>query len=156
MTEIRSYILSVTAAAVLCAMITALAGKGGTLASLLKLMTGVVLAAVVIRAIAEVTTVNLNHYLDTLNADAMAAVEAGTVLANERTTARIKEQLESYILDKAAALKLDISVEVTLDEHTRLPAAVEIFGAASPSAREALNAMLRDDLGIPVEGLIWK
>lgn len=156
MTDIRSYILSVTAAAILCAMITALAGKGGSQASLLKLMTGVVLAAVVIRPVAEVTTVNLNRYLDTLNADAMAAVEAGTMLAKEKTTARIKEQLESYILDKAAALKLDISVEVTLDERTRLPAAVEIYGTASPSARESLNAMLCSDLGIPVEGLIWK
>lgn len=156
MEPIRSYILSVTAAAILCAMITSLTGKGGSLASLSKLMSGVILAAVVIRPLAEMTTVNLNRYLDTLNADAMAAVEAGTTIAKDKTAARIKEQLESYILDKAAVLKLDISVEIILDERTQVPTVVKINGAASPSARSALNTILRDDLGIPAEGLIWK
>lgn len=156
MEEIRSYILSVTAAAILCAMVTALAGKGGTLSALLKLMTGVVMAAVVISPLVKVSAVNLNRYLDSLNLDAVAAVEAGTNSAREQIQARIKEQLESYILDKAAGLSVDMSVDVVLDGETMLPASVIIEGRASPYARTVMENILQEDLGIPLEALTWK
>lgn len=156
MEEIRSYILSVTAAAILCAMVTALAGKGGPLSALLKLMTGVVMAAVVISPVVKVSTVNLNRYLDSLNLDAIAAVDAGTNSTREQTHARIKEQLESYILDKAAGLSVDMSVDVVLDGETMLPASVTIEGNASPYARTVMKNILHEDLGIPLEALTWK
>lgn len=155
MEGIRSYILSVTAAAMLCALITSLAGKGSSVSVLIKLLAGVVMAAVVISPVAEMTTVNLGRYLDTLNLDAMAAVEAGTKYAQEETRGRIKDQLESYILDKAAQLSLDINVELVLDEETMVPVSAVVDGPASPHARAAMEAILRDDLGIPAEAVRW-
>jgi len=154
MEAISSYILSVIAGAMLCAVVIALAGNGST-GKLLKLMSGIVMAAVVIRPMTEVTTVNLSRYLDSLNADAMAAVAEGTDYARKETEKRIKTNLESYILDKAAALSLDITVDLTLNTQTMLPSAVVIAGNASPHARAVISAVLTDDLGIPAEALTW-
>ena len=156
MEALRSYILSVSAAAIFCGMVTALAGKSGTASSVLKLMTGVVMAVVIIRPITEVSAVNLGRYLDVLNADAAAAVEAGTAYAKSETSLRIKQQLEAYILDKAGDLSLDISADVALDEQAMVPAAVVIRGEASPYARSVLETLLREELGIPEEGITWK
>ena len=155
MEAISSYILSVIAGAMLCAVVITLAGNGST-GKLLKLMSGLVMAAVVIRPMTEVTTVNLSRYLDLLNADAIAAVAEGTDYARKETERRIKTNLESYILDKAAALSLDITVDMTLNTKTMLPSAVVIAGNASPHARAVICAVLTDDLGIPAEALTWK
>lgn len=154
MEAFTSYILSVTAAAMLCAMFTTLAGNGST-GKLLKLMTGIVMAAVVIRPMTEITTVNFNRYLDSLNADAMAVVAEGTAYAQQETEGRIKSMLESYILDKAAALSLDITVDLCVDTQTMLPVSVVIAGNASPHARAAMEAVILNDLGIPTEALSW-
>ena len=156
MEDIRSYILSVTAAAVLCALVTVLAGKGGTLPALVKLMCGIVLAATVIYPLAGFSAVNLSQYLEQIQFDASAAVEAGTFLSKEQTSTRIKEALETYILDKAAALSANICVEVTLEEDGMTPAGATMEGSISPFARIELETMILDELGIPREALRWK
>lgn len=157
MEEIRAYILSVTAGAVLCALVSVLAGKGTTTAALLKLMTGVVLAAIVIHPLADFSAVNLDRYLDALDLDAQAAVEAGTSASRDAAEARIKDGLEAYILDKAAQLSLELSVEITLtDDGSMVPAAVVLEGTASPAARSRMESILAEELGIPTEAQTWK
>ena len=156
MEDFRTYILSVTAASILCAVLTALAGKGGSTASLMKLMSAVVLAAVIISPVANFTSVNLNRYLDDLNDLAAEAVANGTEATQESVRKRIIEASEAYILDKAALYELDIDVTVELDEEQLVPTFVEIQGAVSPAARRALEAMLQQDLGIPPEAQRWK
>ena len=155
MEEFRTYILSVTAAGILCAMVNTLAGKG-TYSSLLKLMTGVVLATVVISPVASIPAVNLTRYLDALELDAAEAVEAGTRYSREQSQARITEDLEAYILDKAEELGMEITVALTLDEETMVPASVTIEGSASPHARTVMESILQEYLGIPLEALTWK
>lgn len=157
MEEVRAYILSVTAAAILCAIVSTLAGKGGSLGSLMKLMTGVVLSMVIISPLAKISVGNLDRYLDDLNLSATSAVEAGTVATQEAISNRIKAGVEAYILDKAAQLSLDVTVEVTLTEDgTMVPAAVVLEGAVSPYAKSRMETILKDDLGIPVEAQTWR
>ena len=156
MEQLRSYILSVSAAAVLCGIVTTLAGKNSTISALLKLMTGTVMAIVVIRPITEVSAVNLNRYLDILNADTAAIVEAGTQYTESKLQQRIKQQLEAYILAKAESLSLHIRVDVGLTADTMLPSSVVITGRVSPQARRIMETMLRDELGISLEMVTWK
>lgn len=154
MTEIPSYIMSVTAAAVLCAVVGVLAGDG-TAGKLLKLMTGIVMAVVVIRPIAGIGTVNLNRYLEQLNLDALEAVAEGSEYTREETASRIKQELESYILGKAASLSAEITVEVTLHDQTMLPVSAVITGRVSPYAKGVMEDVFAEDLGIPTEALTW-
>lgn len=153
MAGISSYILSVTAASILCFIVAVLAGNG-IAGKLIKLMTGVVMAVVVIRPVTETTTINLNSYLKQLNLDARAVIAEGTDYARRETGTRIKQELESYILDEAAALSMDITVELTLNDQM-LPVSVVITGDASPYARQAIEDVITDELGIPTEALIW-
>ena len=154
MEGIGTYILSAAAAGILCAVIASLGGKGSH-GSILKLMCGIVLTAVIIRPITTIAPVNLNRYLHQLDREAEAVVAAGIQNARDTLRDRISQALEAYIINKAADLGLHITVALALDDQEPVPASVVISGTASPYARSALSAILRDDLGIPTESQIW-
>ena len=155
MEALRSYILSVTAAGILCAVIGCLGGKGSH-ASILKLMCGIVLTAVIIKPVLSAAPINLSRYLKQLESDAASVVAAGLRSSNDAVRKRISGELEAYILDKAGELGIQITATVTLDDQDAVPASVVISGSASPHARSAMTDILQDHLGIPAEALIWK
>lgn len=156
MEGIRAYILSVTAAAILCALVCTLAGKGNTLSTLIRLLSGIVLAAVVVSPLVDSSSINLKQFLHQLDLDAADAVNAGITISKEQTSVRIRDSLEAYILDKAEELSADISVELTLAEDTLEPIEVTLEGNISPFAKNELETMIRQDLGIPREAVKWK
>ena len=156
MEELRSYILSVTAAAILCVLVTTLVGKGSNIGSLLKLITGMILTAVILRPMVSIGDINLHRYLEQLNDKAASAVDQGTAASQTALRTGILENLEAYILDKAAKHGLVLDVSVTLDEASMAPVGVVISGAVSPFAKMELQAILEEDLGIPQEAQIWK
>lgn len=154
MEALRTYILSVIATGILCAVIGSLGGKGSH-GSILKLMCGIVLTAVILRPILSLPPVDLSRYLHLLDTDAAAAVDAGLLKSKAAARDRISQELEAYILDKAGELGLQITVSLMLDEQDPVPASVTITGDASPHARSVMSGILRDDLGIPTELLVW-
>lgn len=156
MEDLRSYILAVTAAAILCALVAALAGKGGSIASIMKLLTGMVLTAVILQPIVQISDINLHRYLDELNENAAAAVSRGTAASQTELRTSILQKTEAYILDKAAKYGLALEVSVTLDDDTMAPVAAVITGSVSPSAKMELQTMLEEELGIPQEAQTWK
>lgn len=156
MGDIRAYVLSVTAAAILCGLVNVLIGKTGTVAALTKLLTGVVLAAAVLRPLGGLAIGDLDAYLQSLDMDAQAAAAVGTEMTREAMAARIKEQTEAYILDKAASLQMDVTVEVILDDGDMpVPVGVILTGSASPYAKSTLESMISEELGIPKEEQKW-
>ena len=155
MEGLQSYILSVTAAGILCAVISCLGGKGSH-GPILKLMCGIVMTAVIIKPVLSAAPINLSRYLKQLDADAASVVESGLRSSDEALRERITGELEAYILDKAGELGLQITAAVTLDDQDAAPASVVISGSASPHARSAMTEMLREELGIPAEALEWK
>lgn len=90
------------------------------------------------------------RYMD----DAEDAAAMGENLARDSMADIIKEETEAYILDKAADLHANLRVEVAVGEDN-LPAAVTIFGEASPYARRQIQAMIANDLGISKENQKW-
>ena len=156
MDAIGTYIYSIAAAAILCAVLGVLAGKSGILSPLMKLMCGVVMTAVVAGPISNFQGISLNRYLDQLNMDAQAFADHGTENSREALQNRIIASSEAYILDKAAAYRLNLVVSVALDEQSMTPIAVEIQGDAAPAAKTALQNVIAQDLGIPPEAQIWK
>lgn len=155
MEGLRTYILSVTAAGILCAVIGRLVGKG-SYGSILKLMCGIVMTAVIIKPVMSVAPINLSRYLNQLDTDAAAVIDTGLQYSREATRDRISRELEAYILDKAGELGLHITVTLALNERELFPETATITGPASPHARSAITEILREDLGIPAESLIWK
>jgi hypothetical protein len=153
MDAIKDYLLTVTAAALVCGIVTGLAGKS-SISKLLKLLCGLFLAATVIKPAVEVRIENIYDFTENLAADREIAVSQGEYVASEEMKRIIKQKTETYILDKAKALGAEITVEVVLEDY--IPASVTIMGDISPYAKSNLSAIIGQELDIPPEEQIWK
>ena len=156
MEQVRTYLLSVIAAAVICSLVTAIPGKAGSISSILKLMMGIFMAVTVLSPFVSFRLPNIQSYMDAFHADASDAVEAGQHLADSEMRQLIKDRVEAYILDKATAYGVDLTVEVSLtNDGVPVPCGVKLSGAVSPYAKLQLMKMLSEDLGIGKENQIW-
>lgn len=150
---IKEYLISVTAAALICGAISSLTSKNASISKLMQLLCGLFLAITVIKPIVEVKLDNIDSFTDLLVVDGEIAASTGKEMAAEEMKRIIKERTEAYILDKAKSLGTEIEVEVILEDLT--PAGAIITGSVSPFARSSLSTSISQDLGIPPEGQIW-
>jgi len=156
MDSVRQYILSVIAAASICGCFSALFTNKNTFGGIVKMLTGLFLTITVISPIAKVNFHNYTTYFDDLTIKAEDAASYGSQMAEDSMRTIIKSQTEAYILDKANALGLNLSVEVILDDADSLtPCAITLNGAASPYAKSRLQQYIIQDLGIPKECQEW-
>lgn len=156
MDAIRQYITTIITAAMLCAVVSALLGKKGTIGALIKLICGVFLSLTIIRPVADVEIDNILTISLPYEKEAAEAVMTGERMMEDSLGAIIKTQTEAYILDKAEALGIMVSVEVTVGEgQPPVPTAVVIRGDVSPYAKGRLKAMIEEDLGITKENQLW-
>lgn len=156
MDDIRQYLLSVVSAAVISALAINVIGKKGIYASVVKLLAGLFLSITVISPWAKLQIGDLSSYLDNLELDAADVIAKGEYMAADAAGTIIKDQLEAYILDKASAIGIQVKVEVVLtDTDPPVPCSVTISGAASPYAKQRLQQMIADELGIPKENQSW-
>ncbi len=155
--NIKGYILSIIAAAILCAVISGLVEQKTATGQLIRLLGGILMAITVIAPITSIRFTNITDYLNDLTVSANVYVEQGTVAAQESIGGIIKSQTQAYILDKANRMGLEIAVEVELDDsNDQSPSGVTITGALSPYAKEILSSYITDTLGIAKENQQWK
>lgn len=147
------YICTVTAAALVVAILTALSGSG-TMGALVKLVAGVFMALTVVSPLLKLELPDPQAWMSGFEIDGEAAAASGQALADEAYQAIIKQRTEAYILDKAARYGADLEVEVTLDDQG-IPVAVTLHGNVSPAARAALTKELALDLGLGEEVQQW-
>ena len=154
---IRSYILTLTAAGILCALVRSLGGKGGRGRGL-SLACG---AFLILAALGPFRSFPLEvsgeNWQDLEYRVAREQRAAETRILNE-TNAVIREKTEAYILDKGKAMGAELEVEVTLEtkEGISIPAEVTIRGEYSPYIKQSLGHMLKEDLGIPEQAQRWR
>ena len=156
MEQIRQYLLSVIAAAILCGIVNTIIGKKGAYFAIVRLICGLFMALTVISPLVKIQLNDLTDYVNGLSWQANTAVANGEAMALDEMGAIIKAQTEAYILDKAVSMELDIDVEVTLSsEMPPIPCTVTVKGAVSPYAKEVLRKYIANDLGIPEEDQLW-
>ena len=152
----REYILRVVAAAMICAVAGVLLPPKNAAGQIVKLLCGVLLTVTIISPLTKVSFRNITHYFDALSVDADAYVENGSKLKQEKLAAIIKERTESYILDKAGQMGLQISVEVALDEdNNSIPCGITVIGQVSAYSKKILSGYINDTLGIAKEKQVW-
>ena len=157
MDGIREYLISVTAAAVLCGILKSLMGEKGNSASLVRLICGIFLALTVIRPLKELTLTDISLLPSGLMAEARATSGEGVDYTRQTKADLIKQQCEAYILDKAQTLGAGIQVEIRISEDGEpIPVASMITGNLSPYAKNQLSSTLEKDLGISQEDQKWK
>ena len=156
MENIRQYLLSVTASAIICSLITSITEKKGTYAAIVRMLCGLFMAITMISPLLHIRLSDFSVYYGSIMADADTAASNGSFMANEAMAAIIKRETETYILDKASSMGLSLEVEVSLsDSDTQQPQKVWLRGAASPYAKQKLKEMIANDLGIPEENQTW-
>lgn len=154
MEELRQYAFTLVAAALLCGIVISLAGSGST-GELVRILCGVVLTLAVL---APVRKLDLSELLQELIPEQLTveAVEQGEAFAQQARADIIKSETEAYILDKAAGLDTEISVEVILSpDELPAPVGVRISGEVSPYVRSQLEEILISDLSIAKEDQSW-
>ena len=154
MDEIRKYVISIVAAAIICAIINCIVNKKSAAGGIIKFLCGLFMTITAISPWVGLRLPDELTFWEGFRAEAQAAVSEGEAARTEMESKIIKEQLETYILEKANSLELHISVSVTLDDSF-LPELVIIQGDASPYAKSKLNYYVRDNLGITEDKLKW-
>ena len=156
MEDIRAYILSVVASAVICGSLQTLFGKKGGTATLISALCGIFMAFVLITPLRELDFSVYGDYFSGFMEEAEAVVQEGENDALQEQRTFIKKETEAYILDKAVSLGADISVSVTVSDSAPLtPIKITIKGAVSPYVKKVLKSYLEEQFGIPEEAQIW-
>lgn len=155
MRDLAEYIISVSAAALVCGILNSMIPKG-TAKEVLKLVSGLFLVFCVISPVSNLRLPELADIGETIREEAATAVEDGEEMATESVRDSISQQLEAYILDKASSMGLDIEVEVFLkQDDSFLPESVTIRGSAAQQQKKELLEELTDALGITQEDITW-
>ena len=146
MDAIRKYLISLCAAALLCALVRALV-PGGRMKKLCSLLSGI-------------SGWQLSDFAQELSKMQVAAEQARTgveIRNREALCAIIKSKTEAYIWDKAQELDLSVSIEVMVeaDGSYPYPSGVQITGAFTPQQRKTLEAYIEENLAIGKERQIW-
>ncbi len=157
MDHLRGYLLTVIAAAIISGIAVKLIGKKGLHGTLIQLLTGLFLSITVISPLARVKIDNFTAYLSGLEADASAIIADAEKATTAAKVKIIKEEVETYILDEAKKLGLDLEVTVTFASGSEfLPDIVNINGAVAPYKKRILQDVIQEELGIPEEKQMWK
>lgn len=156
MDAIRKYLISLCAAALLCALVRALV-PGGRMKKLCSLLCGIFLMTA---ALSGISGWQLSDFAQELSKMQVAAEQARTgveIRNREALCAIIKSKTEAYIWDKAQELDLSVSIEVMVeaDGSYPYPSGVQITGAFTPQQRKTLEAYIEENLAIGKERQIW-
>ncbi len=154
MGAICRYIVSVTAASIICGIVMGISQKNNT-QPILKLVCGLFLAFTVIKPITQIELTELAEVSTPYTKNAVQAAALGENLSREAMADIIKAETEAYILEKAAALNVSLKVEVTVDGDPPVPTAVRLSGEVSPYAKQQLQQILCEELDIAKENQQW-
>lgn len=156
MESLGNYILSVTSAAILLAVLLTLLSKNGSTSSLLRLIGGLFLTFTLVVPLTDLKLDDIFDSFLNISSDGNSIAAYGQECYQTELASIIKQRCEAYILDKAASCQASLEVEVTLSQESiPVPIAARLQGNVSPYARNSLEQWLQHDLGIPKEQQIW-
>lgn len=153
----KGYLLSLTAAAILSALISQLAPKGASGRGA-RIAAGLLILVAAFAPIGKMDTLSAAQDLmkgmtgDPLQTDFLSKSN------RELMSSLISGEAEAYILDKALALGFapEVTVTVSVRENYPVPWTVTLEGEMTDVQRSALSKIIFKDLDIPEERQEWK
>ena len=152
----KGYLIEITAAAILAALIRKLAPKSGAGRGA-RLGAGLLVLLCLLQPLGRFYRDGTALFSwDWGQVDPMASDEVSKE-ANRLMESLITQQAEAYILDKARAMGLEaeVTVKVRLEDRYPVPWAVTIRGSPTGQQKSALETEIQDALGIPPERQEW-
>ena len=156
MEDIHQYLISVTAAAIVCAVAKSVSEEKTVAGSMVRLIAGIVMTVTVLSPVVSLSLDVLPEFSAALNTGADTAVADGKKMAETEINAIITEQVRAYILDKATDLGADVDVEVLMPaDGSNQPEGVVLYGNVSPYAKSQLQRFIAEEFLIPKEDQQW-
>ncbi len=156
MSSISPYLLRIVAAAIICSIATTIVGKKGTLATTVKLICGIFISVTLISPLVNIKIADMTNYIDDLKIDASDMITQAEEGTRTQIAERIKQQTQSYILDKAETYGAHLTVEVSVETSgLPVPNGVTIRGDVSPYAKSQLQQLIVDNFDISPEAQQW-
>lgn len=156
MIDFRGYLIRLTAAAILGAIVRNLAPTGGA-GRAARLGAGLLVLITAFGPIASLDTVAATQNLVRQGyRDPLSTGEFDKTV-NDLMAELITEQTEAYILDKAKELDLVLTVKVTVkvEDTYPVPFSVQLVGSPTTAQRMALTETIEAELQIPEERQEW-
>ena len=152
----KTYLLRLTAAAVLSALMGQLAPKGPS-GRAARIASGLLILVVAFAPIGEIDTLAAaEDLMGKIKSDPLQT-EFLEKANRELMSSLISEETEAYILDKARSLGLSPKVQVTMrmEDGIPVPWEAEVTGTATDIQKQTLSQIISEDLGIPEERQHW-
>lgn len=151
--QLGEYVVSLTAAAMISGILVSLLPEGN-LRQVMRTACGVFLAVTALSPLGQAALPDLEGLVrDPLEAGQAAAAQ-GEAMADTERISLIKLGLEAYLLDKAAAMGVEVTARVRLDPQGN-PTGITVSGDVPDAQRRRLEAVIAEDLGIPKEAQQW-
>ncbi|MEG1720927.1 MAG: stage III sporulation protein AF [Pseudoflavonifractor sp.] len=150
----RSWLVGITAAALLVALAESLAPKG-TVQKIGRLTGGLVLIITILQPLVRMSP---QEFAGILTEYRVEASDYSILLETENAKLMkgiIEEETAAYILDKATALGITCQVAVTALPSGAaaypIPAAVTVTGSLKPGEQKLLTEVIEADISIPAD-----
>jgi len=148
-----SWVIRLTAAALICTTLCTLTGENSR-KGIVRMVCGIFLTLTALQPLSGFTLPDLEGLTRDYLEQGMQTAALGEDWAARQRQARIKQELESYILDKAASMHARLDVCIHLDGAEK-PVSAELFGTVAPEVQEEMAALIAKDLGIAREDQKW-
>ena len=150
------YILSIATAAILVSILQSLLQKKSSSSVLLRLIGGLFLAFTALAPGADIDIDSVFQLPLDFTVQGEALSSRGMELTRSQLQDVIKQQCETYILDKALSYQTALRVDIVLSQDdVPVPDGVYLHGNISPYVKSVLQKWLNDEMGIPKENQIW-
>ena len=157
MPVLREYLLSMTAAAIICAVSQHIIDNKSAAGKIIKTISGLFLALTVISPILEINFSDLDMDIQDIQNESQAIIADEVENSQSTLESIITEQTKAYILDEAKKIDLNVEIQLVLsDTNPPVPVEISISGEASPYKKKQLNNIISENLGINGEKIIWK
>ena len=156
MNSVGRYLLTVSAAAIICSSIRELFRENTKLKSIMYLITGIFMITVLLFPVLNWNPAAVSKYMSNLDWEQNRYTAEGQEKFISNRNSLIIKNAETYILNKASEMDADIDVKVTLSsDNPPVPQGVVIKGAVSPFTKQALEKEIVSQLGISKENQKW-
>lgn len=155
MAAIGEYIFSVSATALICGIVTGIL-KECSAEKPVKLICNMILLITILQPAIRWKWKDISQIPVPAFPNGEEVTSQAEAAARNAAADIIKKSSEAYILDKAAAMGLTITVEVSLSsDYPPIPVGVKIAGTVSPYMKLRLEEMIQEDLNIAKENQLW-
>ena len=149
--------MSIASASIITGILSALLDKKGTPGSIGKMFCGIFLAITMIRPLADISFDAVTDWINSYEVEAGFIVSEGEALTSVSTQSIIKSRCEAYIQDKGREMDLELTAQISLDDHCPYaPVSVTVTGPVPPHKKTILENRIIQDLAIPKEQIQWK